>query len=192
MKVVFLEDVPNIAEVGQIKDVSDGYARHYLIPKKLAVLANSAASNILEAQLKKKAKQLAQTEAEMTKVAQQLKGKELVLKAKVGAKERLYGSITSTDIADGIRDQLGLDIDKRKIELAEPIRELGSYDVSIKLFKDISPQIKVTVAAEEIVTEEKKEIAEKKPGKAEKKTGVKEEAEEKTETAEAEESDQVV
>ncbi len=191
MKVVFLEDVPNFGEVGQIKDVADGYARHYLIPRKLAVLANSAASNILEAQLKKKAKQRAQTEAEMTAVAKQLEGKELALKAKVGAKERLYGSITSTDIADGIRDQLGLDIDKRKIELAEPIRELGSYDVSIKLFKDIVPQIKVTVAAEETVTEEKKEATEKKPGKAEKGTEVKE-AEDKAETEEAEEIDQGV
>jgi len=191
MKVVFLEDVPNFGEVGQIKDVADGYARHYLIPRKLAVLANSAASNILEAQLKKKAKQRAQTEAEMTVVAKQLEGKELALKAKVGAKERLYGSITSTDIADGIRDQLGLDIDKRKIELAEPIRELGSYDVSIKLFKDIVPQIKVTVAAEETVTEEKKEATEKKPGKAEKRTEVKE-AEDKAETEEAEEIDQGV
>ena len=191
MKVVFLEDVPDVGEVGQIKDVADGYARHYLIPRKLAVLANSAASNILEAQLKKKAKQQAQTKAEMAQVAKQLEGKELALKAKVGAKERLYGSITSTDIADGIRDQLGMDIDKRKIELAEPIRELGSYDVSIKLFKDIVPQIKVTVAAEESVPEEKKEATEKKPDKAEKKTEVKE-VKEETETEEAEESDQSV
>ncbi len=183
MKVIFLEDVPNVAEVGEVKEVADGYARNYLLPKKLAVLANSAASTIVEAQLKKKARLQAQTEAEMAELAQQLEGKEITLKAKVGAKERLYGSITTADIADEIRSCLGLDIDKRKIELAEPIRELGSYEVTIRLFKDIVPKIKLTVVAEEKETEAKKKEKGKKTSPAEKKA----EAEEKVadETGEA-------
>jgi len=191
VKVVFLEDVPDVAEVGEIKEVADGYGRNYLLPRKLAVLANSAASNILEAQLKKKARLQAQTEVEMTELARQLEGKEITLKAKAGSKERLYGSITSADIVEGISNSLGLVIDKKKVELTEPIRELGSYEVPIRLFKEIIPRIMLTVVEEK--AEEKKEdedkVKEKKKSRAKKKTGeTKAEAKEETEVkTEAEE-----
>jgi len=175
VKVVFIEDVPNVAEVGQVREVADGYARNFLIPRKLAVLANSAASNILDSQLKKKVKIQAQTEAEMTELAKLLEGSEITLQAKVGAKERLYGSITSSDIAEGISNSLGLEIDKRKIELAEPIRELGNYEVPVRLFKEIMPKIKLAVLAEEKAGEAKKESKEKKADKAEEKAAEEEE-----------------
>ena len=181
MKVVFLEDVPDVAEVGEIKEVADGYGRNYLLPRKLAVLANSAASNILEAQLKKKARLQAQTEVEMTELSRQLEGKEITLKAKAGSKERLYGSITSADIVEGISNSLGLVIDKKKVELTEPIRELGSYEVPIRLFKEIIPRIMLTVVEEK--TEEKKEDKDK--GKEKKKSRAKKKTEETK--AEAEE-----
>ena len=103
MKVIFLEDVPNVAEAGEAKEVADGYGRNFLIPRKLAVLANSAASNIVEAQLKMRARRQAQTEAEMVELANQLEGKEVILKARTGAKDRLYGSITSADIEPKIK-----------------------------------------------------------------------------------------
>ncbi|MFC1908311.1 50S ribosomal protein L9 [Chloroflexota bacterium] len=164
MKVVFIEDVPNVAEVGEIKEVPDGYGRNYLLPRKLAVLSNSAASNVLEVQLKKKARLQAQTEIEMTELATQLEDKEIIIKAKAGVKDRLYGSITSTDIADGINSNFGFTIDKRKIELDEPIRELGSYDVAIRLFKDIIPKIKLLIVAEEEEKAEEKK-KESKPRK---------------------------
>ena len=186
MKVIFLEDIPNVAEVGQVKDVADGYGRNYLLPRKLAVLANSGASSIVEAQLKRKAIRQAQVEAEMAKVAKQLEGKKITLTAKVGAKERLYGSITSADIAEELSSSAGLEIDKRKVELDEPIRQLGDYEVTIRLTKDITPKIRLTVVGE---TEEKEELEEqgekKEKVKAEKKvkrkSGKKEEEEAKPE-----------
>ncbi len=149
MKVIFLVDVPKVAEAGDIKEVANGYGRNYLIPKKLALLAESPAINLVEKQREIKAHRQAQIESEMTELARQLEGKEVVLTAKVGASERLYGSITSADIAAGLQKTSGLVVDKRKVELAEPIRQLGSYDVVIKLSKDLAPSIKVTVKEEE-------------------------------------------
>ena len=180
MKVIFLEDVPNVAMAGETKEVADGYGRNFLIPRKLAVLANPLASNIVEVQLKKIARRHAETEAEMIKLADQLEGKEVILKARTGAKDRLYGSITSTDIVDEISNSIGLLVDKRKIELEEPIRELGDYEITIRLTKDIMPKIKLTVVEEEEkkVKAEKKEDKEKKKVKAEKKEDKAEEGKE--------------
>jgi len=146
MKVVFLEDVLNIAKAGEVKDVADGYARNYLIPKKLAALVSAETTSRLEAQLQAKANKQTQLETELTEIANQLEGKEIVLQAKVGAKDRLYGSITSADIAAELEKVTGITVDKRKIELDEPIRELGSFDVTIRLGKDTMPKIKVVVS----------------------------------------------
>jgi len=168
MKVVFLEDVPNVAEVGEMKEVADGYGRNFLIPKKLAILADSQAASIIEAQLKKKARLQAETEAEMGELAQQLEGKEIVLKARAGAKDRLYGSITTADIAEELSKSAGLVVDKRKIELEESVREIGSYEVAIRLTKDIIPRIKLTVMEEEEKEGKEKKGKGKKERKAEK------------------------
>ena len=145
MKVIFLQDVPNIARVGEIKEVADGYGRNFLIPRKLALLARSEVINTIGAQLKVKAHSQAQTEAELLELANQLNGREVILEAQTGSKDRLYGSITTADIAAKLESITGLAIDKRKIELDESIRQVGSYEVSIRLAKDIAPQIKVTV-----------------------------------------------
>jgi len=170
MKVVFLEDVPNVAEAGEMKEVADGYGRNFLIPRKLAVLADAKAANIIEARLKKKARIQAETEAEMRELAQQMEGKEVVLKARSGAKGQLYGSITNADIAEGLSKSTGLVVDKRVIELEEPIRQVGSYEIAIRLTKDIMPKIKVTIVEEEKEGKEKEEEKEKgkKRAKAEK------------------------
>ena len=149
MKVIFLEDVPNIASAGDIKEVADGYGRNFLIPKKLAILANSPAINLAEAQRKIRAGDQAQTQAELLKLAKQLEEKEIILKGRAGAKGRLHGSITSTDIAAELQNTANLVVDKRRIELDKPIRQLGSYEVTIKLASDITPKIKVTVIEEE-------------------------------------------
>jgi len=162
VKVIFLEDVTNVAKAGETREVADGYGRNFLIPRNLAVLAGSSASNMVEAQLKKQAKRQAETEAEMLELAVQLEGKEIILKARTGAKERLYGSITSTDIVAELSNSTGLVIDKRKVELAESIRQLGSYDVTIRLTKDVTPKIKLTVVGEEV---EEKDKEEEKKGK---------------------------
>lgn len=147
MRVVFLEDVPNVARAGEIKEVANGYGRNFLIPKKLALLANSPATNLLEIQ--RKLATQPQTEDALVKLANQLEGREVILKARVGAKDRLYGSVTSADIAAELQNSAGVTVDKRKVELAEPIHQLGSYEVVIRLAKDIVPRIKVIVTAEE-------------------------------------------
>ncbi len=144
MKVVFVEDVPRVARAGETREVADGYARNYLIPQKLALPLSSAAIGMVEAQRRRKDKAV----AESAGLASQLEGKEVVLKARAGAKERLHGSITSADIAAELENSTGIAVDKRKIELAEPIHQLGSYEVTIRLAKDITPRIKVTVTEE--------------------------------------------
>jgi large subunit ribosomal protein L9 len=147
MRVIFLEDVPNVARAGEIKEVANGYGRNFLIPKKLALVANSPATNLTEIQRKLATRD--QTDEALVKLANQLEGMEVTLKARVGAKDRLYGSITTADIAAELQNSAQLAIDRRKIELAEPIRQLGSYEVVIRLAKDIVPKIRVIVTAEE-------------------------------------------
>jgi large subunit ribosomal protein L9 len=196
MKVIFLEDVPRVAQAGEMKEVADGYARNFLLPKKLAVLADARTSHVVEAQLKRKARLQAETEAEMKELAKQLEGREIVLKGRAGAEDRLYGSITNADIVEELRKSAGVAVDKRKIELDNPIREVGSYEIAIRLTKDIIPKIKLTVIEEER-KEEKKEkkagktrvkrevAAEKKEEKAEKVEAKKKEGEKKAVKAKA-------
>jgi len=167
MKVIFLQDVPNVAQAGQVKEVADGYARNYLIPRKLAALAQPQAVSQIETRTKKMEVRLT---SEMQELAILIEGTEVNLKAKAGAKDKLYGSITSADIAAELQNVTGLEIDKRKIEMEEPIRQLGSYEIALKLGKDIAPKIKVTVTEEE---------AEEKPPKKEKKVAKEKAAKEK-------------
>lgn len=158
MKVVFLQDVPNVAKAGEVKEVAAGYGRNFLIPQKLAALASPQAMSQVVTIDKTKAK----VSEELVDLAGQLEGKEVSLKAHAGAKDRLYGSITSADIAAELESTTGLVVDKRKIELDEPIRHLGSYEVSIRLGKDMVPKIMVTVTEEEAPAKEE----EKPPKKA--------------------------
>jgi large subunit ribosomal protein L9 len=149
MKVVFLQDVPNVAHAGEMKEVADGYGRNYLIPRKLAAQADPKMMNAIEAQVRARARQAAQNEAEMTELAEQIDGKVITITARVGAKERLYGSITAGDIIAELEKSFGVIVDKRKIDLENPIRELGSHEIPIRLTKDIVPTITVTVTGEE-------------------------------------------
>ena len=151
MKVVFMEDVPNVGKAGQIKDVADGYGSNYLIPHKLAVAAKPGDIKNVEAQIKARARIAAKSEGEMKALASELENKEITIKAKVGQQDRLYGSITSADVSAGLASAFKVNVDKKKIELAEPIRSLGTYEATIKLGKDISTKIKVNVAPEEAV-----------------------------------------
>jgi len=157
VKVVFIEDVPDVALAGETRVVADGYGRNYLLPKKLAVLANSSASNIVKAQMKKVLVKRAHAAAEMKEIAEKLEGVEITVKARVGEKERLYGSVTGADIASGIVTATGLTVDKRKIDLDEPIRQLGTFDVTVKFAHDITAAIKVTVEPDKVEEEEKEE-----------------------------------
>ena len=192
MKVVFLQDVPNVARVGEMKEVANGYARNFLIPKKLAILATPSTTGILGIQHKIEAREQEQEEARLVELARQLEGKEINLKARAGAKDRLYGSITNADIASELSNA-GVVIDKRTIELAESIRQLGSYEITVRLAKDITPKIKVTVIEEE--TEKEEETKKGKPKrtrvKKEKKGEIKEEKPKRTRKKKEEEKGEI-
>lgn len=148
MRVVLLQDVPRLGSVGEVRDVASGYARNFLLPKGLAEVATPAVMKRVEEIRKAEDKRQALLEADMMSLAQTLEGVEITLKAKVGAQERLYGAITSGDIAEELGRVTGQDIDKRKIELEESIRQLGEYEVLVRLSKEIAPTIKVVVAEE--------------------------------------------
>lgn len=149
MKVIFIEDVTNVAKAGDIKEVADGYARNFLIPKKLAAIATAQSIKEAKVQAEKHIREKAKTEAEFKELAAQLEGKEVVLTAKTGGKEKLYGSITTEDITSGLQSAFGVIVDKRKIEIPESIRQVGTYPIVLRLNADISANINVTVKEEE-------------------------------------------
>jgi len=168
VKVIFIEDVPNVARVGQTREVASGFARNYLLPKKLAVIANSQAAVAMESQLQKKIKQRELEEAEMAQLAEKIEGTEITIRAKVGESEKLYGSVTGADIAEELNRSAGHEIDKKKIEMAEPIRQLGSHDVTVRFTHDITAVIKVNVISDEKAkTTKKAKAAEAKTGEPE-------------------------
>jgi large subunit ribosomal protein L9 len=176
VKVIFIEDVPRVARVGQTKVVADGYARNYLFPRRLAVLADSREAAAIDARLQKKVKQRTLEEAEMTGLAQKIGGLEITLKAKVGENDKLYGSITAADIAAALGPAAGREIDKRKIELLEPIKQAGTSEVTVRLGHEIAAVIRINIVSEEAAAEkpekkvekpeQEKEKAEKKEKKA--------------------------
>lgn len=145
MKVVFLQDVVNVARAGEVKEVADGYGRNFLIPQKLALLARPEVMHNIGAQIEAKARSQAQTGTELRELAGHLEGREIILQARTGGTNQLYGSITAADIATELESATGFIVDKKKIELGESIRHLGSYEVAIRLAKEIVPKIKITV-----------------------------------------------
>lgn len=147
MKVIFLQDSPK-AKKGEIKEVADGYARNYLIPRGLAVLASPGAVRALETVKEGRAQQRAREEEELRKVAQLLEGKELRFRARVGARGRLHGAITSADIAEELSKLADHQIDKKCIKLSEPLHRIGNYEVLINLTRGIEVRIMVFVEAE--------------------------------------------
>ncbi|HUS70163.1 MAG TPA: 50S ribosomal protein L9 [Anaerolineae bacterium] len=147
MEVILLKDVPRLGRAGELRKVAPGYARNHLIPKGLAVFANEGAVKELEQKQQLEARREKQLEAEAQALAEELEGLTLTIYAKTGEKERLYGSVTSGDIAEALEKETGRIIDRRKIELEEPIRQLGIYSVPVRLLSDLSPLIRVDVLA---------------------------------------------
>ena len=149
MKVVLREEVKGLGGAGDVKDVADGYARNYLIPRRLATPATPGALKNVEAQRASAARRQAQAEAEARALAGRLANTTLTLKARVGGQERLYGSITAADIAAALGRELGAPFDRRKLVLEEPIRELGTHTVPVHLARDVTTTLTVRVEAEE-------------------------------------------
>jgi large subunit ribosomal protein L9 len=148
MKVVFLKDVSSKAKAGEIKEVADGYARNFLLPRGLALPATSIAIKTAQSQVEGKARHKARQKEELVELAKLVDGKIVNFQAKAGEKGKLHGSITSTNIADELSKLVNIEIDKRKIELDEPLRELGSHNVKINFAKDIMAQVTVIIEEE--------------------------------------------
>lgn len=148
MKVILLQDVENLGKAGDLKDVANGYARNYLMPKKLA--AGATPSLIANRQQRIATDQRrAEKQVELNRQqAEKLGQISLTFKARVGREGRLYGSITSQDIAAGLRDAEGIVIDRRMIDLPSPIRSVGSFTVPIKIAAKLEPKITVNVVGE--------------------------------------------
>ncbi len=149
MKVILLEDVKSLGKKGQIVNVSDGYARNYVLPKKLGLEASSANLNDLKLQ-KANADKVAQQQLEAARAtAAELETKEVVLTMKSGEGGRAFGSVSSKEIAAAAKEQCGMELDKKKIQLPEAIKALGVYQVSIKLHPQVTGTLTVKVVEEQ-------------------------------------------
>ncbi len=149
MKVVLLQDVKGVGEAGQLKDVAEGYARNYLLPKKLAAVATPGAMKDLEIKQAAEKKKQAKVDEEMQEVGKKITAATITVRSKVGEGGKLYGSITSGDVAEALEKQVGQAVDKRKIEIEEPIRHVGEYKIPLKLSKNVTAAINLVVEGEE-------------------------------------------
>jgi large subunit ribosomal protein L9 len=152
MKVVFIEEVPGTAVPGEVKDVRDGFARNYLLPRHLAVPATKSAMQRAESLAKKEEKRQAGLDAEAQRIVEKLEGQRIVIRARVGDQGRLYGSVTANDIARQLEEILDEPIDRRRIVLPAPIREVGSRQVVLRLTRNISAPIEVVIEEDETST----------------------------------------
>ena len=145
MKVVFLEDVSAKEKKGDIKEVSNGYARHYLLPKGLALAATEGAVKAAEKLVSDRERKRARQHDEYVELAGQINGKELRFQGKSSARGTLHGSITSADIADKLSDLINVDVDKKKISLKNSLHKVGEYEVDVVFARDAVAKIKVII-----------------------------------------------
>ena len=183
MKVVLLEDVPGKGRAGEMKEVSKGYAKNFLLPRGLALIATPAVKKRVELRLEKERLEESVDREKLVELAQQIEGKEIRFKARTGAGERLFGSITAADVAEELSGAIGSVVDKKKIDIEKPFRQTGSYEIAVKLASDIRPKITVVIEEEEKETE-----TEQKP---EKKQEKEERQEKRKRKAKAEEAPEV-
>ena len=145
MKVILLTDVKGKGKKGQMIEVSDGYARNYMLPRKLAQEATADAVNTMRMNDKATAERQARERAEAVAISKQLRELTLVVKAKGGGAGRLFGAVTTTEIADALKKNAGINIDKRKLVLADNIKSVGTYTVKAKLGYEIVGQFSVKI-----------------------------------------------
>ena len=145
MKVIFNVDVKGQGKKGEMKEVSDGYARNYLLPRKLAMEANADNLNAYKLKEKAKAAQIAKEKAAAQETASKLSGIQVKIAAKAGSAGKLFGSVTSRKISEALREQFGIEIEKQKIVQAEPIKSFGTFEVKCKLGYEITGTVSVLV-----------------------------------------------
>jgi large subunit ribosomal protein L9 len=148
MKVILTEDVQHLGESGAIKEVANGYARNYLLPRGLAKPATPGMVKVIEERKAADARRTAKAEEENRSLATLIGEQTLRMKARVGKQGRLYGSITAADIANMLSQQIGQTIDRRKVDLADNIHSIGTYEVTVKLVGKLNPKVKVVVESD--------------------------------------------
>jgi len=144
MEIILLEDVKGVGKRGETVKVANGYARNFMIPNKLAVVSTDAGAAIFAEVERRRARRSQKSRREAEEAAKKYANVSVHISVEVGEEDRLFGSVTSADIAEALREQ-GVEVDKRKIVLEEPLRQLGVYSVPIKLFQDVEAKIKVWV-----------------------------------------------
>ena len=145
MKVILMQDVKGKGKKGQMIEVSDGYARNYMLPRKIAVEATADAVNTMRMNDKAAAEKAAKERAEAMEVSKKLRDMTLVVKAKGGGAGRLFGSVTNQEIADALEKNSGIKLDKRKIVISDPIKSVGTYTVNCKLGYEITAPLSVKI-----------------------------------------------
>ncbi len=148
MKVILTETLANLGDAGSIKEVKNGYARNYLLPRGLAKPATPGMVKMIEQQAAADQKRLVKAEDENRSLATQIEQQTIRLTAKVGQGGRLYGSITAAQIAEALSEKLGQPVDRRKVEMSENIHSVGEYNIPVRLVGRLIPQVKVIVEAE--------------------------------------------
>jgi large subunit ribosomal protein L9 len=147
MEVILKEDVNNLGHRGEVVKVADGYGRNFLLPQKLAIEATAANRNVIEQMKQSAVRRAAREKADAEALVNQLNRVELLFHRRTGENEQLFGSVTSSDIAHELELQ-GYAVDRRKVHLDEPLKQLGEYHIPVKLHRDVTAHVKVTVAAE--------------------------------------------
>ena len=145
MKVILLQDVRGKGKKGQMLEVSDGYARNYMLPRKIAVEATPDAINTMKMNDKATQDRIAREKAEAMEVSRKLRGMTLTVTAKGGGAGRLFGSVTNQEIADALGQEAGIKLDRRKIVIADPIKNVGTYTVTCKLGYEITAPLTVKI-----------------------------------------------
>ncbi|MDA8423760.1 MAG: 50S ribosomal protein L9 [Nitrospiraceae bacterium] len=148
MQVILREDIDKLGKIGDLVKVADGYARNYLVPNKKAIEATPKNLNAMDHAKKMVSDRIRKMKKEASVEADRIKGLAVTIKAKVGEEGKLFGSVTTMDIAEAAKAQ-GVELDKRKIVLDEPIKRLGEYTLTVKLHADVTADLKVTVVAAE-------------------------------------------
>lgn len=148
MKLILQQEVKNLGKKGDVIEASEGYARNFLLPKKLAIPATAGNVNAAQQQKDNDARKAKRLLDEARLYAAQFAKLKVTVAVKTGEGGRLFGSVTSKDIADALKDQHGVDLDKRKIELKDAIKALGAYPVTVKLHPEVSTQIEVQVTSQ--------------------------------------------
>jgi large subunit ribosomal protein L9 len=147
MKVVLRADVDNLGNKGDIVDVADGYARNYLVPRGLALKASPGSQKQADAMRRNREARESRDREAAQALAAQFEGRTITIKARAGAEGKLFGSVTSVDVADAVHKQTGAEIDRRKISLDEPLKEIGGVDLQVRLHADVLANLHVEVEA---------------------------------------------